>query len=338
MNLKYEITPENLKVVEIKQVTLNKDKFGALTFDKAYPKLQDIRKMLVEFEELGYRDLLTADEVNDIDTFKKRLTDYVIRINNLNPETDASFNKNVRDSLEIEIDGFYRSTTKHLRNNLVFLRQEAARKSKGGEDLAEQQKAASQAEQKYKELADKLELRFNELDRQEKELEEKKKQVESGHGEFAAVLLAKHFQGEADKYMNKSSDLLKLRSKFYWGIIAIIVIFAIIYFSIGWEKISLQLGITKIIFLSVIWYGLSFTTRNYNVNSHLAAVNGHRAAVARTLEDFLKSNPERKSEMLKNATEAMFKHVPVGFVTKSEKDSGNPLFEIVNKIINPKDA
>lgn len=338
MKLKYEIKPDNLKVLQIKQIALNKDKFGALTFDKAYPQLHELRKMLVEFDDLGYHNLLTTDEVRDADNFKERLTEYVKRINNLNPETDATFNKNVRDNLENEIDSFYRSTTRHLRSNLVFLRQEAARKSRGGEDLAEQQKAATQAEQKYKELAEKLESRFQELNRQEKELEEKKKQVESMHGELAAVRLAKHFQEEVDKYAQQSKDWIKIRSKFYWGIVIIIIGLAAIYFYVGWDKISLQLGVAKIIFLSVLWYGLSFATRNYNINSHLAAVNRHRAAVARTLEDFFESNPEKKSEMLKNATEAMFKHVPVGFVTKAEKDSGNPLFEIVNKIINPKNS
>lgn len=338
MNLKYEIKPENLKVLEIKQIALNKDKFGALTFDKAYPQLYKLRKMLVEFEELGYRDLLVDDEIKDVDNFKKQLLNFVQRINDLNPETDASFNKNVRDGLENEVDGFYSSTTKRLRNNLVFLRQEAARKSKGGEDLAEQQKTAVQAEQKYKELAEKLESRFQELDRQEKVLEEKKKQVESGHGKLAAVRLARHFQDEVDNYTKQYEKWLKIRSKFYWGIIIIIILIATVYFKVGWNKLSPQLGVTKIIFLSALWYGLSFATRNYNINSHLASVNRHRAAVARTLEDFFESNPEEKLEMLKNATEAMFKHAPVGFVTKAEKDTGNPLFEIVNKIINPKDG
>ena len=336
--MKYEIKPENLRNLEIKEIALNKNKFGMLTFDRAYPQLNELRKILVEFEELNYRSLLTTDEVTEVDKFKERLLSFIKKIDDINPGMDANFNKNVRDNLENEIDGFYRSTTKNLRNNLVFLRQEAARKSKGGEDLAEQQKAAVQAEQKYKELAEKLESRFQELGMQEKELDEKKKQVESGHGELAAVRLAKYFQEEANKYTNQSENWLKIRSRFYWVIIFIILVLIVVYFIIGWDKISLQLGIAKIIFLSALWYGLSFATRNYNINSHLAAVNKHRAAVARTLEDFLESNPEKTSEMLKNSTTAMFKHIPVGFVTKAVKDSGNPLLEIVNKIINPKDG
>ena len=38
MKLTYEIIPDNLKIIEIKQIALDKDKFGVLTFDKAYPQ------------------------------------------------------------------------------------------------------------------------------------------------------------------------------------------------------------------------------------------------------------------------------------------------------------
>lgn len=104
--------------------------------------------------------------------------------------------------------------------------------------------------------------------------------------------------------------------------------------------IIFSIGIAKLVFVAALWYGLSFMVKNYRVNSHLAVVNRHRTAVASTLEDFIaiekqQTNP-RLSEMLQNATKAMFKHSPVGFITKSEKESENPLLEIINKIANPK--
>ena len=92
--------------------------------------------------------------------------------------------------------------------------------------------------------------------------------------------------------------------------------------------------------IAALWYRLSFIVKNYNVNSHLAAVNRHRAAVARTLEDFIvaeqqQENP-RLSEILQNATEAMFKHAPIGFVSKTEKESSAPVLQIVNDLIGIK--
>ena len=328
MNLKYEIKPENLKVLEIKQIALNKDKFGALTFDKAYPKLHEIRRTLTEFEELDYTDLLTTDEINEINSLKEKLLKYVRRINDLNPETDATFNIHVRDNLENEVDNFYKSATKQLRANLVFLRQEAALKSSDQQSLIEEQKAATQARKQAEETLIQLQRKLNELDKREKKIEAKS-------GEIGAKTLGKHFTTETEQYQKRADG---------WLIGAVISYVILVGFVIGvalmyrdeWVTLTWQEGTSKLAFFAVLWYAVSFFVRNYNVSSHLAAVNRHRAAVASTLEDFLTSSPARQAEMLRNATEAMFKHAPIGFITKAEKDSGNPLFEIVNKIINPK--
>jgi len=331
MNLKYEINPENLKVLEIKQIALNKDKFGALTFDKAYPQLHELRKMLVEFEDLSYRGLLTSDEITDVDNFRERLLAYVRRINDLNPETDATFNINVRDSLETEIENFCRSTTKSLRNNLVFLRQEASRKSQDQQSLAEEQKAATQARKQAEETLGQLQEKLGELNKREQ-------QLESTSGKIGAKALGIHFGKETSQYQEGADKWFKWAAAAY-GVLILCVLGTVIYYTFGkedgWTALTWQEGAGKLALFAVLWYALSFIVRNYNVNSHLAAVNRHRAAVARTLEDFLTANPPQTGEMLQNGTDAMFKHAAIGFITKAEKDSGNPLLEIVNRIVNP---
>ncbi|MBI2514935.1 hypothetical protein HYV91_01985 [Candidatus Wolfebacteria bacterium] len=333
-----EINDQNVLTADIESIAQDR-RFDELKFENAKDKLSKVQKWLVEAKELNFEKLLISEDITRISDIKNQLIKYLQDLLTFDNRTTRENAKQEHDSLENQVEKYYNGAYQHIAMRILpFLRQEVARSSEDAKELEKRQKSASQAEKKYKELSEKLETRFQELDQQEKELDEKKKQVESGHGELAAVRLTKHFQGEADNYAELSNNWLKIRSKFYWGIIIIILILAAIYFYVGWEKISLQLGVAKIIFLSALWYGLAFATRNYNINSHLAAVNRHRAAVARTLEDFLESNPERKSEMLKNATEAMFKHAPIGFVTKAEKDSGNPLFEIINKIINPRDG
>ncbi len=332
MQLQYEIKPENLKVLEIKQVALNKDKFGALTFDRAYPQLHELRKMIVEFEELGYHEFLTTDEVNDVDNYRKNLLGYVQRINDLNPETDASFNKNVRDGLENEIENFYRSTTKNLRSNLVYLRQEAARKSQDQQLLAEEQKAAMQARKQAEETLSQLQQKLEELNKREQELE-------STSGRVGTKALGIHFGEEAVQYQKKADWWFEGAKGAYVVLILCVLIIAVYYTFFkdgGWTSLVWQEGVAKLALFAVLWYALSFIVRSYNVNSHLAAVNRHRAAVARTLEDFLASSPTTTGEMLQNGTDAMFKHSAVGFITKAEKDSGNPLLEIVNKIAGSK--
>jgi len=331
MKLQYEINPENLKVLEIKQIALDKDKFGVLTFDKAYPQLHDLRKTMVEFEELGYRELLTPDEVSDIDSYRGKLLEFINQIHSLNPE-DGTFNKAVRDQIENEVDGYYRSTIKALRSNLVFLRQEAARKSQDTQSLAEQQKnvgiVLKQAQDTSSQLQQKLE-----------ELQKREQQIANTSGQIGAEQIGFYFQQEVKLYQSRADRWFKIAIVAYLFLVGSVLI-AMAYYSFfrlgGWTSISWQEGAAKLFFFTALWYGLAFVIRNFGVNSHLAAVNRHRAAVARTLNDFLAANPTATGEMLQHGTDAMFKHAPIGFITKAEKESSNPLFEIANKIVNPK--
>lgn len=332
MKLSYEIAPENLKTLEIKQILLDKEKFGALTFDQAYLPLHELRKMFVEFQELDYSSKLAPDEVQEIETYKNQLLDYVRRIHLIDPINDPTFNTNVRESLESEIISFCQRVSKVLRNNLVYLRQELSLKNQDQQSLAEAQKAASQAKKQSEEILSLLQSKLEELNSREQQLENKS-------GEFGAKVLGLHFGSETSDYSTVANKWF-VASIIAYILLVLMVVGTAVYYSFfhvgGWGTLTWQEGAAKLFLFAALWYGLTFITRNFNVNSHLAAVNRHRAAVAKTLEDFLASNPSATGEMLKNGTEAMFRHVAIGFITKAEKDSGNPLLEVVNKVVNPR--
>ncbi len=332
MKLNYEITPENLKILEIKQVLLDKEKFGALTFDRAYLPLHELRKMFVEFQELDYASKLAPDEVQEVENYKNQLLDYVRRVHSIDPTTDPTFNTNVRENLENEIISFCQRVSKVLRNNLVYLRQELALRNQDQQSLAEEQKATVQARKQAEETLSQLQAKLEELTSREQQLENKS-------GEFGAKALGIHFGTETDNYSDVANKWFVASIVAYLFLVFIVIGIGIYYSFFhggGWETLTWQEGTAKLFLFAALWYGLTFITRNYNVNSHLAAVNRHRAAVAKTLEDFLASSPSATGEMLKNGTEAMFRHVAIGFITKAEKDSGNPLLEVVNKVVNPK--
>jgi hypothetical protein len=324
MTLKYEITPENLKVLEIKQITLNTEKFGALVFEKAYPQLHEVRKQLVELEELEYATKLIPDEINNIGNLRKTLIGFLVKINNLDPKTDPSFNVNIRNNLEQEINGFYNHAVSYMRGFLVYLRQEATLKTEDQQSLAEDRKKASVTLKQAESTLSLLQGKIEDLNKREKELQ-------NTAGKVGAGALGIHFRTETEQYQKKADKWFVGVIVGYVCIIVGLLSVALYYHNKGWQTMSWQAGTAKLIFFLSLWYGLSFFIRNYNVNSHLAAVNRHRSAVAGTLEDFLAASP-RQQEMLKNATEAMFKHAPVGFITRAEKESGNPIFEIINKI------
>lgn len=163
MNLKHEISVENLKVLEIKKIALNTGKFGALAFNRSFPLLDRLRKILVEFDELGFEGKLTQGEVDSVNSYKNSLIDYINRIESINPEMDASFNKNVRDNLENDIETFCNNTVRSLRGNLVYLRQEAEIGSHDKETLKELQKEAMQMKQEFEKLSGQMKEQLDNL-------------------------------------------------------------------------------------------------------------------------------------------------------------------------------
>jgi len=349
-----EIIPENLKTLEIKQITLNKDKFGVLTFDRAYPLLHKLRKILVEFDELGSKDLLTHNEVQNIDSYKQKLLDYIKRINDINPGIDPNFNKDIKDQIENDIEHFYNSSIEYLRGPLTYLRQEAALESRDQQTLQEQQKEALKARKEYQRLA-------REMNRKLQEYKKREKELEAAPGKVASKLLAYHFEKQANDYTSRAGDNFysskngkgkkgrfdrilawvkkprswrTIRSIFWWTLLFIIgfnfVLYLLIFFLHKLGKIelavtdifTLEYGIIKLALISLLYYGMHFASRNYNIVSNLEAITRHRKNVALTLEDFLATNPDERirSEMIKHGMDAMFRHLPTGYIRKSGKD------------------
>jgi len=339
-----EIIAENLKTLEIKQIALNKDKFGALTFNKAYPLLHKLRKMFVEFEELGYKDFLTQSEIENIDNHREQLLNYIKRIHDIHPETDASFNKDVRDQIENEIENFYNSTVEHLRNSLIYLRQEVAFKSKDQESLQEERKAVLRVRKQSEEI-------LKQLKKELKAVRKETKEVEEARGERAAVVFGKHFENQAEEYLKQADQWKATRSKFFRWLLGIIIANFVIYFylfisnKLGWwpsfspeEFFTLQYGIAKLVLLATLSYAIGFASRNYSINSNLEAINKHRKNVAETLKDFLASEPksEDRSQLVKSGAEAMFKHSVTGYVSKRGYKDDGPVREIIHSVLRGK--
>ena len=59
----------SLKELDLKEICLNKD-FGTLKFERALPKLEILKEVIVELNELNYNSKLTTREVNEVEAFK----------------------------------------------------------------------------------------------------------------------------------------------------------------------------------------------------------------------------------------------------------------------------
>lgn len=333
------ILVENIKEIDLKELCLNEKRLGTLVFKEGFRYLKKLQDLFIEFDLFDYKGNLTVNEINNIDNYKNNFINYLNRIKefNLNHSNPGP----THDQIQSEIRNFHDSVIGNIRSSLVYLRQEAQLKSKNERNLQEEQREAVKARKQYEELSKQLK---NELEL----LQKQKGEIETAHGEVAAKYLAIQFNKQAKEYEGIAEKWLLRRNKLYWMLIGIIGVNFIFYFSffvlnkIGKsfpprEIFTIEYGVVKLALLAVLSYGVGFASKNYNVNSHLAAINKHRSNVAQTLDDFLVTKPDRKSEMLRQGTEAMFKHISIGYIRREEQKDSGPIYEIINKFLPNKE-
>lgn len=208
-----------------------------------------------------------------------------------------------------------------------------------------------ESEKKLQEQVIQFKKRTEELTKQlltaEQKIKSETKQIESAKGERAAVRFGKHFEDQAREYQGETKKWLGLRNIFFWILFLIIVLNVIGYFvlfilhKINQNNIkpedffTIQYGVAKLALLSILSYAIAFSSRNFNVNSNLSSLNRHRKNVAETLNDFLETNPEQqdRSKIVESATEAMFKHQPIGYLPKIESKDDGPIPSVINNFL-----
>lgn len=336
MELKYEIIPENLKVLEIKQIFLDKDKLGVLTFDRSYPVIHSTRKMLVEMQELGYKEALTKSEVDEIDRDIKRLLDFITKVRAINPENDPSFNLNVRNTLENEIIHFCEDVQRRRRDSFVFLRQEVALSKPESKDLQEEKVQLSNIRNEYEKTLLNLKKEIEDLNLE-------KSKAESTKGEIASIRFGKYFESQAVEYESVSSEWLSKRNKvlqvLFWVLGCNFFLYLFLFFTwkLSWwpnfppsEFFTTSYAVIKITGILLLSHVLAFNSKNYSITKNLSVNNKHRKNVADTINSFLESNPESdvRSQIIKQGTESMFKTENTGYLARMNEKGHSPIEQI----------
>jgi hypothetical protein len=342
-----KIDDENVLSVDVESIAMD-ERFGSLKFEGANKKLKDIQSWLIEARDLGYDKLLIEGDINIVKSYTTDLKKHLQWLLTFDIASTATNVKQEHDNFENLINKHYNNVYQTLVMRLLpFLREERRRQNPNERKLDEEVRQAAQ-------LRADLEKELKTVRADIEQIKNTKQEVGAAKGERATVLLAAHFDNEVKGYE-------KTARYWFWSVVlgyAVVVgilawlgmiasshIDQLITLSVSADGVGATLNssviwsavISKLVIVAALWYGLSFVIKNYNVNSHLAAVNRHRAAVARTLEDFIaveqQQEKPRLAEMLQNATEAMFKHAPIGFVSKTEKESGNPVLQIINGLM-----
>jgi len=322
--------------VDIKSICIRDDLGKKWNFTEADKNLEKVRIALTHLINVPNDDDLTTKDKNAINKGVNQLMELLNKIQSF----DNTIHENTlekHDELENESVRFADRTLQELRPILDHLAISELSDDKNLIGLKRKQLEAEEAKNNFNRMSNELQNSFSEIKKQSDEIRTISKQLnQSKHGEIASAVSAKHFIEERDVYKLMADKWFR---KIKWSITlafigTIDILIAYLYF-VEQEKYKnslWQLGVAKLALIGMIWYVVSLIVHNYNVNSHLSAVNRHRAAVAQTLKDFMAANPERQSDMLKYGTEAMFKHAPIGFIRKAEKEPSNPLMEIINNI------
>lgn len=336
-----EITAENVFEVDIPTLALD-SRFGNLAFEGANKKLSKVQQSLQEIYDLGYDELLLGSDVNQVKSFTQRLAEHLEWLRKFDIAGDLVMNAKLEhDNFNNRVDNFYNEVyTQVLMRLLPFLREERRRQNPDEAKLDDEVKKVVQ-------IRSELENELKGVREETQKIRTTNKEVSSARGERAAVRLAGHFDEEVLKYE-------KIAKRWFYSVIGgySIIVGVLIWLGMAVASYVSQITalpnvvatngvwsvvLSKLVILAALWYGLSFIIKNYNVNSHLSAVNRHRAAVARTLEDFIaveqQQEKPRLSEVLQNASEAMFKNMPIGYVSKTEKESGNPVLQVINDLM-----
>jgi len=333
-----DFTIESISSSDLKKLALNKD-LGRLDFSNILNQLDKLQKIFNEFDELGFENLLTQEEINTINSHKNSFVTLLNRLKNFDIGQPNS--QTEHDQIEQEIINLNNNVQKSLRAQLIYLRQEAATESQDSEELKRLQKEALQTKQEYAKLSNQLKTQLDELSEKQKDIAEKR-------GEVAAETFGKHFESSADIYQKNAEDRwYKLGRAFFivlLGIVTINFLFYLLIFignKIGWwgmkptDFFTLEYGLVKLAILILLSYVIGFSSRQYSINSHLSASNKHRKNIAETMKDFYESDLDAsaKSNIINQGTGAMFENLPIGHISKSEsKDNDGPIHQIINQI------
>lgn len=330
------IVVKDLKSLDIEELAMNQ-KFGTLTFNNANKKLQKVKSWLLEFKELDYSNQLPENVVVHINQDLENFNRHIKWLKTFDISTSPNA-KQDHDNFENQIDSFYNQFfNPYVINHLSFLRQEVDLKKKDKRKIKQEQKELAQLRRQSEKLVKELSI-------EKRKIQEEKKKIESAKGERAAIRFGKHFESQTKEYSKGTQKWLKLRDIFFTILLIVILLNIFGYLTLFFRHIlysgnirpseffTLEYGLVKLALLSILSYGVSFSSRNFNVNSNLGALNKHRKNVAETLNDFLESNPEKedRSKIVENATNAMFKHQPIGYLPKIESRDDGPIGNMLN--------
>jgi len=229
---------------------------------------------------------------------------------------------NLRDSLiaqlEQQLDLYYTTSLPILTIGLIETNDLSVERAKINETLNEFKKDSEEAKNESSKLI---------IETQEVLQKARQAAVEVGVAQHYLV-----FKQEAEDHKLLSEIWLK-RTVFTLvgiGIVGVALLF--IPIKVDDTHYLIQFTISKIVVLSVLFYGLTICTRNYKAHKHNSILNKHRQNALNTFETFTKAagtDIQTKNAVLLEATHTIFSNQQTGYLNSdNESDSPNKIIEI----------
>jgi hypothetical protein len=123
-----------------------------------------------------------------------------------------------------------------------------------------------------------------------------------------------------------------------WILLALVSAFSLlfIFFLLPNGDVSgaatLQRIVSKLVFLSALYFAVVFCARNYRANKHLAVVNEHRQTSLQTFETFVRNagdDEQTKNAVLLETTRTIFSPATSGYLGTDDENPNSRIIEIM---------
>ena len=172
----------------------------------------------------------------------------------------------------------------------------------------------------------------------EKKAEQTLAVMQKAAAEMGVSQQAIYFKEEADKHTTESAKWLKYTlwmTSITVGVAIVIIVLYLVFDPQFSTARLIQLAIAKLFILSVLYYGVIWTGKNYRAHQHNSIVNRHRQNSLSTFKAFVEGtdDPSTKNAVLIRSTEAVFSPVSSGFSSSESESSGSPqIMEIIRGV------
>lgn len=187
-------------------------------------------------------------------------------------------------------------------------------------------------------ISKKAESELTEIQKIKNNVEELLESTKKATAQTGLNVFSKVFDDQAEENKNLSKK---------WLIISIVLLFILITIHIlimlesafllskNMNPIqSLTLLIARILPVTLGYYALYQSVKNYNVNMHLYTVNRHRSNVLKTFESFVKStdDPRNRDAVLIKAAESIFSPGDSGYLSNKDTKEGLEFVQFIDSL------